>query len=446
MAEIFQEEIKAEIERLLETSLKEMDFEAFETAARRKVLQLAARMIERNLNSDHSDYKGAKQPCMRCGSQAEYAGRKEKVFRTVLGDLKLKRAYYRCSDCTGGFFPRDKMFCMQGSFLSPGVRRMVATVGAMVSFAESSELLWELAGVEVESKHVERTAEAIGGEIAEDERRVVASEQREVAPTMYLGIDGTGVPMRAEELQGRAGKQPDGSAKTREVKLVTVWSAEGRDTEGKPVRDKGSVTYSAAIESAQMIDTQQALSEFALRVQRESERRSFETAERQIILGDAASWIWKIAGELFPKAIQVVDRFHAKEHLSEVCKIIWGPESQIGKEWLNERHAELDLGEIKKIIAALSRHKRFPEVKRCIKYLKENQHRMRYNDFHQQQICTSSGVLEAGCKLAIGTRLKRAGMHWTLRGSNAIIALRCCKLSGRFEDFWERKSQKSMAA
>jgi hypothetical protein len=323
---------------------------------------------------------------------------------------------------------------------------MVATVAAMVSFAESSELLWELSGVEVESKHVERTAEAIGQEIAQDERFVLETEQREVASTMYLGMDGTGVPMRAEELQGRAGKQPDGSAKTREVKLVTVWTAEDRDSEGKPVRDKGSVTYSAAIESAQMSDTQQTLSEFALRVQRESKRRSFEQADRQIVLGDGAPWIWKIAGELFPNAIQILDRFHAKEHLSEVCKIIWGPESQIGKEWLSERHAELDLGQTKKIIAALLRHNQFPEVKRCVKYLKENQRRMRYDEFHKQQICTSSGVLEAGCKLAIGTRLKRAGMHWTVRGSNAIIALRCCKLSARFEDFWERKSQKSMAA
>ena len=65
---------------------------------------------------------------------------------------------------------------------------------------------------------------------------------------------------------------------------------------------------------------------------------------------------------------------------------------------------------------------------------------MSYSDFHAQGLCTSTGVVEAGCKVAIGTRLKRAGMHWTLRGSNAIIALRCCKLSGRFQDFWERRS------
>ncbi len=74
-------------------------------------------------------------------------------------------------------------------------------------------------------------------------------------PTLYLGIDGTGVPMRAPELQGRAGKQPDGSARTREAKLCTVWSAEKRDEQGRPLRDPDSVTYTAAIESAATLDT-----------------------------------------------------------------------------------------------------------------------------------------------------------------------------------------------
>ncbi len=70
---------------------------------------------------------------------------------------------------------------------------------------------------------------------------------------------------------------------------------------------------------------------------------------------------------------------------------------------------------------------------------------MRYPEFHAQGLCTSTGVVEAGCKLAIGTRLKRAGMHWTVRGADAIIALRCAKLSGRFEDFWERRAERSTA-
>jgi hypothetical protein len=129
--------------------------------------------------------------------------------------------------------------------------RLTGTVASLVSFQEGSDLLKELAGVEVNTKTVERVAENLGGEIAKQER--LSTEpllQGPLAPTLYLGMDGTGVPMRSTELQDRPGKQPDGSAKTREVKLCTVWSAEGRDAEGRPVRDEGSVSYSAAIESA----------------------------------------------------------------------------------------------------------------------------------------------------------------------------------------------------
>jgi len=82
----------------------------------------------------------------------------------------------------------------------------------------------------------------------------------------------------------------------------------------------------------------------------------------------------------------------------------------------------------------------------CIHYIWNNRGRMRYPKFYRQGLCTSTGVVEAGCKVVIGTRLKRAGMHWTVQGANAIIALRCSKLSGRFEDFWERRSDQMKAA
>ena len=126
---------------------------------------------------------------------------------------------------------------------------MTGSAAALVSFKESSGLLHELAGVEVSAKQVERVAEGLGAEIAVDERQPV-EKRSPAAPTMYLGMDGTGVPMRAPEVADRAGKQADGSAQTREAKVVTIWTAESRDKQGKPTRDPGSITYSAAIESA----------------------------------------------------------------------------------------------------------------------------------------------------------------------------------------------------
>jgi hypothetical protein len=259
-------------------------------------------------------------------------------------------------------------------------------------------------------------------------------------------MDGTGVPMRAEEVRGRAGKQTDGSAKTREARLVTIWTAEARDQEGKPVRDPGSVSYSAAIESAATLDTSPELSDFAQRVLREAARRGFSETPRQVVLGDGSAWIWNTAAELFPQATQILDRFHAKEHLSKAGKLICGDNTE-GKPWIQARYEELDEGRLSSLVRALHGHAcQCKEARECARYIWNNRRRMRYPKFYQQGLCTATGVVEAGCKVVIGTRLKRAGMHWTVRGANAIIALRCSKLSGRFEDFWERRSDRKLAA
>src|SRR4029450_741545 len=266
-------------------------------------------------------------------------------------------------------------------------------------------------------------------------------------PTLYLGIDGTGVPMRASELNGRSGKQPDGSAKTREVKLCTIWSAESRDAEDRPVRDEGSVSYTAAIESAATLDTDEVPSAFTQRVSREASRRRFTQAERTVVIGDGAPWIWKIAQELFPRAIQIVDRFHVKQNLSTLSKAVYGSDSPQAHRWARRRHDELDVGRFSDLLRAVSRHStNSEEARKCFQYLRRNRDRMRYPHFEALGLCTSSGVVEAGCKLFVAPRLKRPGMHWTLRGSNAIIALRCSRLSVRFQDFWERRAEASKAA
>ena len=419
-----------------------LDFEAIETAARRQALAVAARAVEQRFNADTSDYSGPRLPCS-CGQSARYAGRREKTFISVLGSVTFKRAYYHCEACRAGLCPRDRALGLEDGSLSPGVLRMVGQVGARVSFEEGHELLHELASVQLPTKHVERAAEALGREIAADERSFVElpAADETATPTLYLGMDGTGVPMRASEIKGRAGKQPDGSAKTREVKLVTVWTAQSTDEHGAPVRDSGSITYSAALESAASCDTDDTPSQFAQRADREARRRGFDRAKRRVVLGDGAPWIWNLTEELFPGAIQIVDIYHAKGHLWDVAKAIYGAGSELGEHWAKQRRDELDEGKIGDILAALRVHKHAnDEARKCLAYVIRNQNRMRYPQFRAQGLCVSTGVVEAGCKVAIGTRLKRAGMHWTVGGADAIIALRCCKLSGRFTDFWERRS------
>jgi len=441
-----ESEVVQEVEALLgREAVAELDFEALEMALRHGTLRLAARAIEQRLNADTSDEVASHIPC-RCGGNAHFAGRRSKQFQSVLGPLRLERAYYHCSSCGDGCCPRDKHLGIENTSLSPALTRMTGTVGAMVSFQEGSELLQELAGVDVDTKQVERTAEALGQEIAQDERH--HSEPLDALPlpkTLYLGIDGTGIPLRAEELTDVPSKR-EGAAKTREVKLCTVWSAESFDSDGTPIRDEGSITYSAAIERASIPDIAKERSAFAERVWRETQRRRFTQAARTAALGDGAPWIWNLVAELFPGTIEIVDRFHAKQHLSELSKALYGLASPRAALWAKRRHEELDSGKFRALLAAMRRQvARSEEARRCLHYFKSNRERMRYPEFHAQGLCTSTGVVEAGCKVAIGTRLKRAGMHWTVRGSNAIIALRCSKLSGRFQDFWERRSERLAA-
>ena len=148
------------------------DFEAIETALRRRVMAVAARLLARRLNSDVSDHSAPTLACS-CGGQARYAGRKDKRFHTVLGEILLSRAYYHCRDCGHGFCPRDRALGMSDASLSPALVRMVGAVGATVSFQDGSSLLRELGGVEVDPKRVEREAERLGAEIAEDEKSFI---------------------------------------------------------------------------------------------------------------------------------------------------------------------------------------------------------------------------------------------------------------------------------
>ena len=148
-----------------------------------------------------------------------------------------------------------------------------------------------------------------------------------------------------------------------------------------------------------------------------------------------------LADECFPDAIQIVDIFHAKSHLWDVAKAIYTPGSELAAQWAKQRRDELDAGRISALVAALAQHApTCDEARKCIDYLIRNRKRMRYSAFRARGLCVATGIVEAGCKHAVGARLKRAGMHWSVNGANAILALRCCILSGRFEAFWERRN------
>lgn len=418
-----------------------MDLEASETAIRASMHELGGRLLQGVLNADKGAYRGSRIECGQ-GHQAEFLGYRDKRLQTVLAKIELERAYYHCAVCRAGVIPKDVQLDVAGTCFSPGVRRMMGRVGAKEAFDEGRRDLKELAGIVVKTKAVERISEAIGQQVegvSQGERHAALSGKLagvEAAPTLYIAIDGTGVPVVARETEGRKGKQNPERAKTREAKLGCVFTQTRLDDQGRPRRDEQSTTYVGAIETAE---------QFGPRIYAEAVRRGLKRAGRVIVVGDGAPWIWNIADEHFYDAIQIIDLYHARQHLTELANSVYGQATTKANDWAAGRSQQLDEGNIEAVLSALRRLRPRDEaaqkaVHSTLHYFQNNAKRMRYADFRSQSLFVGSGVVEAGCKTAIGHRLKQSGMQWTIRGANDIIALRCLQLSGRWEEFWEARA------
>lgn len=442
-----QQEIRREVEQLLERIFWQrqktggLDLEAVEMAVRSAMHQAGASALSQLLQFDPPGVEERQLPCA-CGHKANYFGLRAKPLLTAVGEAQCLRPYYLCERCHQGQFPMDVDLDIVDTELSPGVRRMMAVVGHEAAFDRGREQLKLLAGLTVTTKAVERTAEMIGQEIEhhqEQARKRALQLELPIPlgpriPVLYVEMDGTGVPMVRKETQGRAGKQDDQPAHTREAKLGCVFTQTKVDDDGYPVRDDASTTYVGAIESCE---------DFGRRLYAEAWRRGWARAQRRVVLGDGAEWIWNQAELHFPDATQIVDLYHAREHLWKLSAKLYPNDSPAQKRWVMVRKDKLDDGNIKALVRALrSAADSHPELAKEIhteaNYFESNKHRMHYPEFRKQGLFVGSGVIEAGCKTVLG-RLKRSGMFWTVRGANAIIALRCCQLSGRFEDYWESR-------
>jgi len=418
---------------------KSVDLEAWESALRMAVLKAGASVLEALLHGVGCGRRTQGVLCHQCGGAMKSIGLREKTVHTILGPVRFRRSLYLCPECGCGRFPGDETLGITGTMFSPGLRRMMARAGSRTSFGEAEEDLRIYGAVEVDRKEIERVAKEVGRQIerwmakerAEAIRQAGQDTAEQSIPVFYVSFDGTGVPMRAEELKGRKGKQPDGSARTREVKLGCVFTQTTTDREGRPIRDADSTTYTAAIESSD---------EFGRRIYAEALMRGLEQAAKLVVLTDGARYNKSITQMHFPEATHVIDLYHAREHLHSLSKLLL-PDANRKEEqrrWLDL----LDDGQIEVLVNAIkphlpSRGHRRKKALKEINYFLDNAEQMRYADFRKQGFFIGSGVVEAGCRTLIGQRLKKSGMFWSLDGANAIIASRCCQLSGRFETFWE---------
>jgi hypothetical protein len=416
------------------------DFEAWESLMLRAARQGGAGVLGTLLThwQQHAARELIRCPC---GQPMSSRGRRAKTLLTTLGPVAFARSFYQCEQCHQSRFPDDERLDLVGTTYSPGVRRLMARAGSQCQFEQAAEDLRCYAGLEVEAREIERVAEVVGRQVEQWlSKQQCQSLQRVGAlappagppPKLYVSFDGTGVPVRKNELVGRQGKQADGSARTREAKLGCVFTQVGLDKDGYPQRDPDSTTYVGAIESSTL---------FGWRIYAEALGRGLEQAQEVIALTDGARYNHTIVQTHFPQAVHIVDLFHGYEHLTATAQILWGQEAKAPKPWrdlLEAGYIERLVQKAGKQLPASAQSKK--AMCKQLSYFESNAPQMRYAEFRQRHYFVGSGVVEAGCRTVIGARLKQSGMRWSVRGANAIIALRCCILSGRFEDFWASRT------
>ncbi len=244
-------------------------------------------------------------------------------------------------------------------------------------------------------------------------------------PILYVSGDATGVPMRKEELEGRTGKQPDGSAKTRSAYLGCVFTQHKTDEKGHPVRDYESTTY---------VSNLGPLEEFGPLLRQEAIRRGLGQAQKVVFLVDGAEGLENMGHLNFKDAIQIVDFYHGADHAGDVVEALLGSKEHPEYKARRSRWVRRLLGNGVKNLIEETRQEcagkpQAQQVYEELGYFVHNIERMQYRTFRRQGLFIGSGVIEAGCKTVIGSRCKQSGMFWGKPGAENILALRCIHAS-----------------
>ncbi len=370
-------------------------------------------------------------------------GREQITADCIFGSFPLVRDYYYHEDKKQGHYPADAALGLEGA-KTPALARLVCLEGAdESSYQKAENHLRETGGIQVSARQIQRLVQEVGpvAQSWQEREAQVPEPESKAVPVMYVSADASGVPMRKEELEGRAGKQSDGSAKTRMPYLGCVFTQHKRDEEGHPMRDHESTTYVSSFGS---------IDEFGPILRQEAIRRGLALAMQVVFLIDGAIGLAKMGLDCFRGAIQIVDFYHALEHAGHVLVALLGskehPEYKArlrrwAKQLLQDKVEKL-IAQVRKECAGTSRSK---AVEKELAYFVNNVERMQYGTYRRQGFFIGSGVVEAGCKTVIGSRCKQSGMFWSEPGAENVLALRCVQASRRLDQFWKERLNNHVA-
>jgi len=396
------ERVMREAARALEQNPQE--WEAVEKTARDGGLRIGGSILAAAVQALGNGYEGSRLSCA-CGGTLHYVSNRRRAVVSLVGSFQLRRAYYWCPTCKASRVPLDVRMGIERTDFSPGVRQAIGRLGAIGPFEQGRQILGELTGLWISSRTHRLVSESLGHALAGKIPRPVAPSEK--PETLYLLADGAMAPTR----QG-----------WREVKVGVAFAA--RTVNGKPVRQ--TTRYFAEIIDAET---------FGWRWYGLADALGSSRAGRLVVLGDGAVWIWNLAEMHFPGAVQIVDWYHATEHLWLVANTVWGEKHPLSARWVSQATKHLANGQIEKVVAVIESLPARGKIARATvretsTYFRNNAHRMRYRRFRRQGLFIGSGVVEAGCKHIVGQRLKGSGMRWSLDGIRDILALRLAVLYG----------------
>lgn len=403
----------------------EQRFLGFELRFRELIFQATSGLLQPVVQALIDQFDSSFQP--RPGQV--FIERRPLEITGLFGPMHILRDYYL--DPEAGHCPADASLGLETAY-TPALARMICRGAAKSPYQEASQDLLEFAAVKVSDRQIQRLVRQIAPAVGPWLK--TRQFQPQIA-LMYVCGDGTGVPMRKEVLRGRKGKQPDGSAKTREAKLGCVFLQTEVDAKGHPVRKEESTSYIGSFKGA---------AQFGLLLRQEAQRRGMAQATKIIFIGDGAAWIWELARVNFPGAILILDFFHALEHVHGLVEAIWGKETTEGKKrikrwkgWLLKDKASQI---IKQAQGQLTSSLDTEQATKEIGYLENNLQRMTYGTFRKTGYFIGSGVVEAGCKTVVGKRMKCSGMFWSEEGGQGMLDLRCAFASNRLDAFWQDRA------
>lgn len=400
--------LKTEIKQLLGAvadSQSRPDFAHMEFLARRLLLEKAREVMQAAVETIGTGYMGASIVCT-CGGTLRFVDYRGKYIKTILGEVSLRRAYYHCRKCGKSFVPIDDELGLGKGHASPGLRRVVSLAGITGSFYGAPKLLKEIGEIEVNAKQVQRVTEQVAAGVEKVEETCGLLPVLEKTDRAYISCDGAMV---------------NTTGGWREVKLGAIYN-DG----DQPKR------YLARIGKAQ---------EFGAALRREGARAGVWKCGEAIFIGDGAPWIREQARINFPQAVQIVDFYHVKEHITGCANKLFGEGRPRTKRW-----RALCVGTLYKrggsqLLSLLgrSRYRRRKAPKELAKYVQPNVDRMNYPEYRAKGWQIGSGPVESACKQIVSQRLKlNAGMRWRVENAEAIGRLRCLYLSNAWETFWQR--------